>query len=415
MKERLLFLFACILSTALCLGQEAKSTPVPPMVFAPPMTFSLKGKASGGTLLVAEGLNPSPYWVAIETLPGEPAMSVAEKVAKALTEKYRSMGDNALFTAEDGIVTSNLRMPIILAGSETGLGIPPPPTGLTGFANDGERYILSWEPPSGNAYDAVHITVPRFYGPDTVRRPGNTTTIEWIHTKESALRAEAGTPGLPYFVVWGSRDGVPSAAVGIRIAGNKMEESLAFPFVKGVMPNWVGWKNARGSEIGARQSRMSSLQIHPYYTDPVGKPLHQVLSPSPSGRSGIARPILGIGDAKEIAFGLQLLPPADAADKTWSLEFHAVPLPIADVVGDDGVLKIALPAKAKVGRVDNTSAVAEKQWAKMGPSSEGSSIAFSKVEVPEGVDSYTFVVELMGPEGLEVGLDWFTVEVLSKR
>jgi hypothetical protein len=380
------------------------------------MTFSLKGEAIGGMLLISEGFNPGPAWVAIETVPGEPAESVAGKVAKALTEKYRAIGCNALFTAENGTVTGNIAIPVVLAGSETGLGIPPPPTGLTGFANDGERYILSWELPPGEIYDTVHITGPCPWGPNTVKRPGNTTTTEWTFSEKSLFRALAkDNPGPPYFVVWGTRDGVPSAAVGIRIAGNKMEESLIHPFVKGVMPNWVGWKSARGSEIGARQSRMSSPHVQPYFSDPVEKALHQVLSPSPSGRSGIARPILGIGNAKEIAFGLQLLPPADAAGKTWSLEFHAVPLPIAEVVGDDGVLKIALPAKAKIGRVDNTSAVAEKQWAKMGPSSEGSSIAFGKVEVPEGVDSYTFVVELMGPEGLEVGLDWFTVEVLSRR
>ena len=105
---------------------------------SPPTTdLVFKGSASGGELLLAYTLNRNSRYIPIRTFPGESAASVAAQLADVVNAfhddpntpqqcKLRVGGFEAQASG------SSLRLPggqgyYILAGTEMGLGIPPPP------------------------------------------------------------------------------------------------------------------------------------------------------------------------------------------------------------------------------------------------------------------------------------------------
>lgn len=96
----------------------------------------LHGEAKGGTLeLVREaGFDNSEISVAIETKPGETAESVVQRLGEAIREsEWFSRWKEPAAARAEGNMLEIPTLPhgqIALRGTETGLGIPPAPTGL---------------------------------------------------------------------------------------------------------------------------------------------------------------------------------------------------------------------------------------------------------------------------------------------
>jgi hypothetical protein len=106
--------------------------------------LSLKGSASGGSLILAGTLNRNVQYVSIPTSPGESAESVAHRLADAINAHHSRQTTRVqydphwLWTGKRPVSASgpSLTIPLgpggcMLGGSETGLGIPQPPLSLS--------------------------------------------------------------------------------------------------------------------------------------------------------------------------------------------------------------------------------------------------------------------------------------------
>lgn len=132
-----------------------------------------KGNATGGKLVI--GYIPDPHSVhtsivSIDTSAGESAESIVNRLAAAITSSdaiFSKMSKNpkAAETMKKEMAKGNtlsirgMLDDYILAGTETGLGIPKPPLSLSGSYNKERRTIdLRWVNPSGDSqYDSLRI------------------------------------------------------------------------------------------------------------------------------------------------------------------------------------------------------------------------------------------------------------------
>ena len=206
----------------------------------------LLGTAKGGELFLLEIRNPNPRYVGIKTQPGEPAESVLARLGAAVLDT-RAFNPHQAWTvhAEGNLLKSFPGSPgsYVFAGTETGLGIPPPPTSLTAaYDQEKQEVCLTWENPA-EPYDGI--------GGSVGSQPGTATTVaqHWSVSERPAPRNESGriedrrNKGLCRFYIIGCRDGVISSPAVITwdYDDNSQSELDVPPFFGGVSANWKPW------------------------------------------------------------------------------------------------------------------------------------------------------------------------------
>jgi len=313
-----------LISVVLCITTFAYSQQQDrsPMV-AETASFTFQGEASGGSLLFLQ--TPSTFsrrWAAIKTSPGESAESVAERLSAAIRKDRDVFGWRIGPRAEGA---SLLGIPddreglFVLAGSETGLGIPAPPKSLSArYDTQKDQIILDWENPAGG-YDAMAIV---WNGLGLAGLSGNITRYVYDRSAKALPRE----PQNLNIAVVGYRGNLPSNAALIRLHNNIQEEALSVPHTCGVASNWTSWSTSNDSKtvefIEVRRSA-KKLRVKPIF--------QRIKINQPGVQAGVWRKFLGLvpGHTYRLSAWMSTIS-QHRSDKDWSYSLHATYLPKAD-------------------------------------------------------------------------------------
>ena len=323
--------------------------------------ISFNGTANGGTLTI--GYVPNPhcvhfYNVSIDTYAGESAESVVNRLARAVAYSKKIFGSSA---ADPNVEMDRLAQGstlsmigtnkyYLLAGSETGLGIPKPPLFLSSSYDKNAGMIeVRWLNPSdNNPYDSLYIHWRYISLPeDTIGSggakliPGTPTnfiiklpaevndldTDIWI----KGLRHEMPVEEMRAKSIPLSDDAIPSNVTAIHMTSNGygQEEMDGIPFSSGISPNWVSWSTARNIHrkafeqgdkyVGVRRNKpVRSLSTKPFY---------QIINAPPKGTiHGVYRKFIGLtpGHTYRLTACLSTLE-MDSVKGDWSLSLQAIP------------------------------------------------------------------------------------------
>lgn len=272
----------------------------------PTWDLVLKGTASGGSLVLAKNRNRTVKYVSIQTFQGESAESVAQRLADninwhtSMETEVVKYDQNLLWVGGYQVSASGatLRLPLgpgayILAGTETGLGIPNPPLSLScSYDEVKDQVVLRWINPLGG-YDFVFV---RCYWTDfdniyTDRLLGTATSFT-IDRKRIPVNV-----GDMDFRVFGFRDNIPSNAAPIHVDGYSQEEIYGIPFADGVAPNWAVWSTAAETDRAAFEQGEKYPNMKGYNPARalLTKPFFQVIKvPSQGVVHGVYRKFLGL-------------------------------------------------------------------------------------------------------------------------
>jgi hypothetical protein len=277
-------------------------------------TISLSGTASGGTLVLTQANGRKAPFVEITTSPGASAESVVARLAEAIDNSDPfwwhgppKAGDRP--PSRELASGSTIRLPgtlgeYVFSGTETGLGIPPPPTSLScSYDPISDEYKLNWINPPGG-YDS--ITIVR----NGLKRIGNSLVGDAVGGRrvlgspdQYSLKRKPGAVGDVDFFVTGIKNGTPSNAAAITLRDNVQVELACLPFWNGVAPNWEAWTigNDRAADLKTGQEdlqRKKSFAMPVGYRHPIKESADRYfamrLSTSPSAMGGCSRQFLGL-------------------------------------------------------------------------------------------------------------------------
>lgn len=417
-----------------------------------------KGNATGGTLVI--GYVPDPHVVhftsvSINTSAGESAESVVSRLARAVVFSEGIFGKTA---ANPDVELSRTALgstlsivgsiqKFLLAGSETGLGIPKPPHSLSCSYNKSAGTIeVKWVNPQGDCqYDSVYFKwryrdvrwrdTPLQGGGDILPGPPNRYTIQipaevaevgdldldvWL----KGLRHE--TPVVEFHSPLG-KNSIPSNVAAIHLTSNGycQEETYGIPFFAGVAPNWTAWSTAAKVDKTAFEQGDKYAGVRLY--EPVKalstKPFYQIIKAPQTGVvHGIYRKFLGLtpGHTYRLTVCLTTLD-MDSAKGDWSLSLCAAhngsngnDLTVRQLAGSD-----ALP-DGRSGQQAGRIAFYGKSTTKGGYAivSSGNGAAAvpqsSNITLPAGVDTITVWVRFhcSDPKG-KVGFSGVKLEDIS--
>ncbi|MFP4029838.1 MAG: hypothetical protein ACLFWL_18825 [Candidatus Brocadiia bacterium] len=409
----------------------------------------LKGKAEGGTLILyCPAHGKTPKYVSIETKKGQTAESVAQELAKTISEKdpfdwwghlpkkekvkYRAKGSRLVFSEA-----------YVLAGTEQGLGIPPPPVSLSCTFRQG-RFSLHWKNPSGEFDEvttAMHFPFVGYGG-----RPAGKGFKGTKDTMRLNLARHAHRPDNADFRVIAWRGvtrgreghlaysgGTPSNAAAIHLDSPEYQDELyAIPFSGGIAPNWSPWVQggAVGDHLelrqGTRKECLKQLPKGNRLRRPDQKPFYQLIRiKSSEATGGIYRQFLGLEPGKPYRVSVLLNTLAvEKIEEDWSLSFHAAvdgkdgkPLNAAQMSGEK-----ALPdghSGSGAGRIvrygpEHTT---EGKWvmSSSSPDAKNHGQEIGDLVLPEGRESITVWVRHQAEKAKGVGYLYVKLEDLSWR
>ncbi|MDH4239892.1 MAG: hypothetical protein OEW48_10035 [Phycisphaerae bacterium] len=297
--------------------------------------LTFKGVASGGSLVLARTRNRNQRYVVIETSVGELAESVARRLADAINASHaayrrKSSKEHILWvggyqaTASKGTLILGAGIDAYtLAGTETGLGIPPPPLFLTcSYDKTADKVLIQWVNPE-EVYDFILV---QCYWTDFdhcfYKRVGGPSTSFVIDRKQIPVNIDDFN-----VLVIGFSDDIPSNAGAIHLRGHCLEETYGIPFAKGVAPNWTTWSTAPKSESLSFEEGIKFTGLRFYNPAKVlsTKPFFQVIKAPPKGVvHGVYRKFLGLtpGHTYRLTACLSTLA-MDSVNGDWSLSLCA--------------------------------------------------------------------------------------------
>ena len=323
-----------------------------------------KGNATGGKLVI--GYIPDPHYVcisnvSIDTFPNESAESVVNRLAIAITSSdaiYSNMSKNPK-NAEtmrkemaQGNTLSIINIPytyILLAGTETGLGIPMPPLCLSCSYNKEARTIdVRWVNPPGDCqYDSLRILWRYRSLKDTLGSGGRGSKSIWetqtyftikLPEEINDLDTDIWIKGLRHEMpieemrakdIPLSDNVVPSNATAIHLTsdGCSQEETYGIPFTAGIAPNWMAWNTTGDVKKGMFEQgdKYIGLRIYKPVTALLTKPYYQVINVLPKGEvHGVCRKFLGLtpGHTYRLTACMSTLD-MDSVQGDWSFSLHA--------------------------------------------------------------------------------------------
>jgi len=304
----------------------------------PTWELSFKGTASGGSLILAETENRYVAYVPMETFAGESGESVAQRLADTINAHHSRQTDRLEYDPHwlwDGGFKARSSGPVItlplfpsayiLAGTETGLGIPKPPLSLSfSYDKENDEIKLQWINPP-DEYDLIWIKTHWTYLQHRfARRISNTSTNFIIDRKKIPVDMN----DMDIRVV-GFHDNIPSNAAAIHVScgGYCQEETYGIPFTSGVAPNWTAWSTAAKPHTAAFEEgvQLDYARFGSPSTVLLTKPFYQVIKAPPAGVvHGVYRKFLGLtaGHTYRLTACLSTLE-MDSVKGDWSLSLCA--------------------------------------------------------------------------------------------
>ena len=361
----------------------------------------------------------------MHTIQDEPAESVVERLAELInmTDSFEwSIPVGYLqVNANNGILKNLIggRNTYILAGNETGLGIPKPPISLScAYDIDGDSIVINWENPEGG-YDEISVLLN---WSNYNHRGGKTLP----GSAERIIIQRTDCPvNLNDLDVWvfGFKAGVPSNAGAIHLSnkGRAQEELSGIPYSEGVSPNWKVWTT--DDAIQSKKNLMSLRQNDLCHTkgkrynpvkNPSQKPFKQILkTPAKGGAMGIYRQFFGLipNHTYKISARLNTFE-MDPKDSSWSYSFHAVAdLPgVSDLTGQQMAGLASLPdgkSGAQAGRIAEFG---------QGVTTMGKyEMHSAEITLPQDSNSITVWLRCSGKITSGVGFDWAKLEDLGQQ
>lgn len=383
-------------------------------------SLTLKGESSGGvlTLMKAPGGWNNPY-VAVTNKPGEGAGSAISRLAlelancSACAERY---GGNPVREIRDDALVLSGPSPWIFGGTETGFGIPPPPTSVcASYDASTDKVIIEWTNPPGG-YDSITIV---YYGTPLAVLPGN--AMRYVHDRKAGL-SDSGFSSADILVfVTGQKGGTPSNGAGVRLRNHVQQESLMnVPFTQGTAPGFQTWThNTAAGSITFEQGNLPGMAPDTDVRKFQGKGFYQVLKGRGTFCGGVSRRFLGLRPGHIYRVGTRMNTLKSQEGK-WSFSFHAaynpangVNLTPSQMAGLD-----ELPEKSKgrdaglIARLDAGSKTDGKWVGRFSGKSSGDIVIPS-----EGVTAITVWFRLEGTDvpNSVVGFDSVTIEDLGGR
>jgi len=288
--------------------------------------ISLSGIGSGGVLRLVDLANGRD--VSIQTQPCEPAESVVKRLASVIddTDPFKWYSPTVLTTRDKMHSQGPSLGPLpgffggyVFAGTETGLGIPRPPTSLScSYDPNSDRIVVRWvNPPEG--YDSICVMTgaPPLAG---CGRPGRLT--EYVMDKKGRDISKSD------FCVYGSRNGVLSPPAIIRLSNHAQEEVPWLPFYNGLAPNWLAWSTAAPDKNTFEQGEKQATSGRSYPASPkTTKPYYQIIKAPPKGTvHGVYRKFLGLtpGHTYRLSASVSTLD-MDSVQRDWSFSLCAAP------------------------------------------------------------------------------------------
>lgn len=272
----------------------------------PTWDLTFKGVASGGTLILARTRNKTVKYVSIQTAVGESAESVAQRLAATInlntlmdTEELRY--DQHILWKGRFAVTANgntLTLPLsprdfVLAGTETGLGIPQAPLSLScSYLEEADQVVLHWLNPPGR-YDFILVNCHWTDSDHQVTRrlPGTATSLT-IQRAQIPLNIDDMD-----FRVIGYRENIPSNAAAMHASGHCQEELYGIPFSNGVAPNWASWSTSEKVDrtLFEQGEKYPNMRGYNPALSLLTIPFHQVIkAPAQGVKHGVYRKFLGL-------------------------------------------------------------------------------------------------------------------------
>jgi hypothetical protein len=321
-----------------------------------------RGDATGGTLVI--GYVPSPHFVhtynvSVDTSAGESAESVVNDLARAIAYSGRGMFgltaanpevDVARMAQANTLSIVGTVRDYLLAGTETGLGIPKPPHSLScSYNNQAGTLEVKWaNPPTESEYHSIWIrwryrslpedtpvsgggkVIPASPTSYTIHIPAEVNDVDldvWLKgLRHEIPREQMLTNSIPL-----GKNAIPSNVAAIHVTSNGycQQETYAIPFTAGVAPNWVAWSTAADVDKSALQQgdKYAGLRRYKPVSALSTKPFYQVIdAPARGDVHGVYRKFLGLtpGHTYRITACVSTLA-MDSITGNWSLSLHAAP------------------------------------------------------------------------------------------
>ncbi len=304
--------------------------------------LKLESNAVGGELVLTEIWNANPRYIRIPTRAGESAEVVLARMAAAINSdnpfspaQLRSaLGWNV--RAEGNLLKSFPGFPgeYLFAGTETGLGIPPPPTSLSvSYDQESQDVSLIWENPD-DCYDAVKSNFGQAVDGNETKLLRRLPPPEYrASPRHSASRDLArGNLGLRRFFVVGCRGGVLSnaAVITLNYKDGSQEELDTHPFTGGIAPNWKAWSHGGDrAKLILEQGTRGEWKRFDREPRPPRKPEERsyfqlIRTRSPEAIGGVCRKFLGLKPGHRYRLWTRMNTfDMDNGRQDWSFSFHA--------------------------------------------------------------------------------------------
>ena len=293
--------------------------------------LALSGAAKGGSLLFFQvPSRNSKRWAEIQTRPGESAEVVAARLADRIGEVANvfgwAPGDIKAHGASLGSFPfDGLNGMWILAGTESGLGIPAPPTSLTArYERNSQMVHLKWVNPEGG-YNSIALVCN---GLGRASFPGTLTEHSFKGdpnvTRNDAEEQFFRNPNDMTVCVVGYKGSTPSNAACIHLKGNTQAETMGIPFAGGIAPNWSIWSTGSDSSVvECSEGRRGPDQ--PKRTKPT---FQQIRIRQPGVQGGVYRLYLGLvpGHTYRLSAWMNTIS-HDDRQGDWSYSLHMAALP----------------------------------------------------------------------------------------
>lgn len=310
-----------------------------------------------------------------------------------------------------------------ISGTETGLGIPPPPRSVTWHYNaTSKRGTLVWLNSCSYTFAyALDLNAPMWSGLSEILQSGPLQSKEFFEPFADGIIAR------DIWIIGEQEDHIPSDAAGMHVCQNAQEELYSIPFFGGIAPNWSAWqlssstvlKEATKASVTLDAERVVAAEQKPYY--------QVIQGTDEQACGGIWRHFLALeaGHVYRVYVRINTLAMDGVTQErqvvrvpAWRYSVHATPNKTPSV---DGLTVLQFAGKQALpdGTLGEDSAViaefgpsrtTEGKWLEVATGHERGAM---DITVPTGFDSITVWLRLTGYAPTGVAMDWIKLEDLG--
>jgi len=399
---------------------------------------ALSGIAKGGTLNLGYTHGGGVEVLSLDTHPGERAEETIQRLLSKIEELSWGM-DPLTNPAVRGYPyiegTTTLVVPSgnahSFSGTETGFGIPAPPTSLSGsYRPETKEHVFEWRIPAegydvleGGEHSGVNISQLTVTAEPLKITFDNDPNYDW---------ARRG------FWIMGRRNGVPSNVAAIRVTSNAQEELYGIPFTNGIAPNWTSWTYGKpGPQVKFEEGRRAPFRPLKYagapieVKEPEHKEFYQVIKcEGTSAAGGIYRHFFTLVPkhtyrlyirVNTLEMGQVKAPEPASRQATWSFSVHAV----ANKSGEHenltseqmaGLSPLSDGTKGQeAGQMlcYSPETTSGSKWVEYNTGEKRPGGIIGDITLPAECDTITVWLRVSGKVASGVGMDWIKLEDLT--